>query len=318
MVVAAALVAAGGARLWLGSRGAPEGALDELVALAGHRVAAGIIVGAALAAGGVLLQALLRNPLASPDLIGLASGAGLGMMVWAYVGFTTGAGIAWTGTGGFASASAAVLGAGLALAVVYGLSQRRGLLDPITLVLVGVIVGIVCSAAMMVVQHLMPDQGVAVGRVLLGALRDDLSGRELWTVGAVTGACVAAGAAAGPAMDAASLGEDEARSVGVRLGRLRALLFALAGILAASAVVLAGPIGFVGLICPHAARLVCGPRHRGLVIVASLLGALLVVGADLVSASLRLASGRLPINILTTLVGGPTLLVLLRREVAGR
>jgi iron complex transport system permease protein len=306
------------ARVWLGVRGAPVGVLADLQSLALARVGSGVLVGVALSVGGVFLQSLLRNPLASPDLMGLASGAGLGIMSSAYIGMLSGAGIAWTGTGGVMTTSAAIFGASGALALVYVFSQRRGLLDPVTLVLVGVIVGILCSAVGMLLQHLMPDQGTAARRLLIGALRDDVTGRELAMIGALIGASAAVGVAMGPTMDAASFGEDEARSVGVSVGRTRAVLFVLSGVLAACAVVLAGPVGFVGLICPHVARLLSGPRHRGLIVVAGLVGAILVVSADLGSSAVPLASGRLPINVITTLIGGPVLIGLLRREIRGR
>ncbi len=101
-----------------------------------------------LVVAGVLLQSLLRNPLASPDLLGLASGAGLGVMVATYVGYLAGGSLALVG-GDLGSAGAALIGACAALALVYALSQRSGLLDPVSLVLVGVVVGIIASAGVM-------------------------------------------------------------------------------------------------------------------------------------------------------------------------
>jgi len=321
MLLAALLLATVAVRLWSG--GIPVGTtpevIDQIMGVRQGRVAAGIIVGAALAVSGVLLQALLRNPLASPDLLGLASGAGLGIMTIVFVGFHTGLGIAATELGGasgglgWTTTSAAVLGACAALGLVYSLSQRRGLLDPVTLVLVGVVVSIMCGAAIGLLKSLMPDQGLAASRLLLGQLSDDTPTVQLWFVGALTLASTAVAAWAGRAMDAASLSDDEAMSVGVRIGWLRMLLFVLAGVLAAASVVIAGPIGFVGLICPHAARLLAGPSHRVLVIAAALAGATLVVGADAATRAIDFGSGHPPLSILTSLIGGPVLIVLLRR-----
>lgn len=322
--VAARLLAEGNWRFgWPSSAALPDnGALSEtretreqrvldIRRIREQRVLAGLVVGAALAVAGVLLQCLLRNPLASPDLLGLASGAGLGVTLAAYVAFCA--------TGEIAPQAAnppAALAASLAaLAVVYLLSQRRALIDPISLILVGVIVAIMCSAATMFLQHLLPDRGLAVGRWLLGALPDDAGWPQLGAIGAVTLASVLAAMLFAPAMDAASLGDDEARSLGVPLGRLRAFLFVASGVLTAGAVVLAGPIGFVGLVCPHLIRLGAGPGHRTLVLGSVLAGGALVVGADALVKSIDLGAGRMPIGILTSILGGPLFIVMLRRQV---
>ena len=121
------------------------------------------------------------------------------------------------------------------------------------------------------------------------------------------------GLAAGNAMDAAALGEDEARSVGVPLGALRATLFITAGVLSAASVVLAGPIGFVGLICPHAVRLLAGQSHRTLVLGAAMAGAALVILADTASRAIDLGAGHPPISVLTSLIGGPVLVLVAER-----
>lgn len=286
------------------------------------RVLAGLIVGSSLAVAGLMLQSLLRNPLASPDLLGLASGAGLAVMVTTYVAYKSGVG-SWVvgaaaGVGGGAgtgagNAAAAVVGSLLALAVVYLLSQRRGLIEPVSLILVGVIISIVCGAGAMLVAHLLPDGGMSAMRWMMGALSDDVSAGRLWLLGAVTVVGIGIGLWYGRAMDAAAMGEDEARSVGVPLGRLRLVLFLASGVLTAGSVVLAGPIGFVGLVCPHVARLMAGPGHRVLVAGSALAGAAMIVGADALIKLIDLGAGRMPLGVVTALVGGPVFLVLLRR-----
>ena len=285
-------------------------AADAIRELRHQRALAGLIVGSALAAAGVLLQCLLRNPLASPDLLGLSAGSGLAIMLAQFVGFYAGHGIAAVGINGLV----ALAGALAALALVYTLAQRRGFLEPVTLILVGVIVGIVCSALSTIIQYQLPDFGEAARRWLLGALNDENQWPRLAVTGALTTALLALFIYLGPALDAASLSADEARAVGVPLARLRLTLFLGAGALSAIAITLAGPIGFVGLLCPHIARIVLGPRHRPLVLASALLGAALVIAADAFIKVINLGSGRLPIGVLTTLLGAPVLLTLLRRR----
>lgn len=277
----------------------------------GLRVVCGLSVGMALATSGVMLQALLRNPLAEPAVLGLTSGAGLGVVLALYVGYlATGSLVRYE-----PPVAPALLGALGALAVVGALGQRRGVIDPVSLILIGVVVSLVCGAGILFVQHLMPDRGVAMAsRWVMGAISDEISWRWALGIGAMTLACVGAGAAKGPTMDAASLSEDEARSVGVRLGLVRAGLFVVAGALAAGSVLLAGPIGFVGLVCPHIVRLVNGPSHRALVLGAALLGGALIVLADAMVKIVDLGAGRMPIGVITAIVGGPVFILLLRRE----
>jgi iron complex transport system permease protein len=314
--LAAVLALAVIARLVVGRDPPDPEAARAFLELRLARVVASVWVGASLAVAGVMLQALLRNPLASPDILGLASGSGLGVMLAAWIAFQATGTLAASERPGLGTGGAAVLGAVGALGVVYLLSQKKGVLDPITLILVGVAVSIMCSAGTMLVRHLLPDSGQSVARLLLGSVRD-CSRTELAVVGAATLAGTGLGVWYGRAMDAASLSDDEARSVGVGLSRLRTVLFLTSGVLTAGSVVLAGPIGFVGLICPHAVRLLAGPGHRVLVLGSALAGAALVVGCDALVRVVDLGTGQLPIGVLTSLLGGPVLIWLLRRE-AGR
>lgn len=284
----------------------PEsGAIWEL---RGFRVVSAAIVGAGLSGAGVMLQSLLRNPLASPDLIGVAAGSALGVLIAVLV---SGSALAPMEP---RSALAALVGAGAALGLVYALSQRRGMIEPVSLVLIGVIVSILCGAVGQLIGHLVDPSGAAVARLMFGALNEDLTWSTLGIAGGVVLIGVVWGAWAGRAMDAASLGDDEARSVGVALGRLRLELFIVSGVLTAVSVSLAGLIGFVGLVCPHLVRLIGGPAHRPLVVGSALCGAALVVGADAVSKAVELPTGRLPIGVVTALIGGPVFILLIRRE----
>lgn len=273
------------------------------------RILAGAAVGSALAAAGVMLQSLLRNPLAAPSVLGLTAGAGFGVTLATYLGFATAGALG----GQTAAATGALLGAVGALLVVYALAQKKGMIEPVTLILVGVVVSLICGAGTVLLQHLMPEQGlVATTRWLFGSLRDDAPRSLVLTVLALSAAGVSLGACLGPAMDAAALDDDEALSVGVPLHGLRLTLLALAGALTAGSVVIAGPIGFVGLICPHAVRLIAGPSNRTVVVGAALLGGALIIGADALIRVIDLGAGRMPIGVLTALIGGPTFIWLLR------
>lgn len=271
-------------------------------------VAVAAIVGSSLAVSGVMLQALLRNPLASPFIMGISAGAGLGVMVAIYVGHVTGSAV-----GHGAHMGPAILGGVVALGVVYGLGQRRGWLDPISLLLVGVIVSTICGALIMFVQHLVPA-GLRgdLTTWMMGHIRERVEAATLIGAGALSVVGVAVAMILGRAMDAATLGDDEARSVGLALGPLRIGLFLLASALTAVTVALAGPIGFVGLVAPHAARLILGPKHTVLVLGAALVGVVLVVGSDTARQALDFGGGRMPIGIFTALIGGPAFIWLLR------
>lgn len=281
----------------------------DILQLRATALAAGAVVGVSLAVSGVLLQALLRNPLASPFILGVSSGAGLGVMTALYVNYRIGREVIPEG----GHMLPAMAGAIVVLIVVSMLGRRRGWLDPVSLVLVGVIVSAMCAALMMLLQHLVPaGLHKDITRWMMGNISEAVPMTAMISAGACALVGTVVGVLLGKAMDAATLGDDEARSVGVSLGALRMWLFLLAGALAAGAVAIAGPIGFVGLVAPHAARLVLGPRHSPLVLGAALLGVALVVGADVLRQAIDLGNGRLPIGILTALIGGPVFIWLLR------
>lgn len=272
------------------------------------------VVGAGLALAGVLLQSLLRNPLASPDLLGLSSGAGLGVMLAAYLAYVATGHIAPASSlGGGFGAPGAILGSAATLAMVYAVSQRSGQIDPLGLVLVGVIVSVVAGACIQLIQRLLPDGGLAVSRMLIGTIPDDVEAGFIWGNLIAVLAVVSAGLLARRWLDAFSMGVDEARSVGVPVDLLKSGMLIAAGTLTAGTVMIAGPIGFVGLVVPHAVRMVLGPSHGPLLLGAVLLGAFSMVLADVVVAGVRLPSGRLPVGVVTALVGGPAFVVLLRR-----
>lgn len=301
-------------RLLIGSTGfgyPDDGVIRELRWLSAVSAAC---IGAALSVSGVLLQATLRNPLASPWVLGLTSGASLGVVLVIVV---SGGG----GTGWMTESFGAVAGAMVALLLVYGLAKRKGHLDPVALLLIGVMVSVCFGALTMLVQQFLPDRGFArFGRWMLGSISEDTSWGLLAGVALATLAGTYAGVVIGRPLDAAMLADDEARSVGVNPDRLRTVCFGLAGVLTAGTVLLAGPIGFVGLVCPHVARLLVGARHRMLVVASALIGACFVLCAEVVSVGVAWwstssaavpATGRIPVGILTALIGAPAFIGML-------
>lgn len=315
----ALLLAAIIARLLIG--GLPRNdTLHLLLQIRATRIASAIIAGGSLALAGALLQSLVRNPLASPDLLGLSSGAGLGVMIAVYLGYLAGYGLADTSAlWGLGTTGAAILASCLTLAFIYTLSRRGYSISPTSLILTGIIIAIIASALISLLKHLMPDQGVAADRLLIGYLRDDIAPAELSLTAILFVASIIIAANTSRAMDVASASDEEAASMGVDIPKLRITQFLLAGILTGSAVVLAGPVAFVGLICPHMLRSLAGPSSRRLLLGSAILGALTIVAADTLIAilyELRHGLGRLPLGILTALIGGPIFLVMLRRSPA--
>lgn len=311
------VLAAAGLRLSIGRVWEDGGWRLELAwpstQVAGFRLAAVAVastVGVALATSGLLLQTLLRNPLASPFVLGLSSGATLGIAVAMLAATTLGLGV----VGGLGSVVPAFAGAIATLAVVSIAGRRRQGLDPLTLVLAGVVISSICGALLMLVNHLLPPG--ARGDLVAWTMGRIDEQPEPWLLGATAAAGLAAVALAtsGSArLDVAMLGDDEARSIGVALGPLRWSMLLGAGLLAALAVAIAGPIAFVGLVAPHLARLLVGAGHRRLVATSALAGAALLLVADVARQPIDLGAGRLPIGVLTALIGGPVFLSLLRR-----
>ncbi len=303
LLLACAIVVA--LRLMVGTEGwgiASDPAIHQLRL---DRVFIGSIVGASLGLSGALLQSLLRNPLASPDLMGLSAGAGFAVTLRTWqIGSLLGAS---------AAAFPALVGAMGVLFFVWFLSQRRGIIDPITMILVGVIVSVILGAATMLVVSMMPDRGFSVSRWMMGTLREQVDVTTLMVCAGLVLMVVIWSGIAARSFDVMALGEDEARSIGVSVSRVRAGQFIGAGLLTAISIVLAGPIGFVGLVCPHLVRLLAGPGHRTLVIGSALAGIALVVGADTLVRAIPTDAGRIPIGVITSLIGGPVFLVMLMR-----
>lgn len=284
-------------------------------------VLSGLLGGGCLGLSGLFLQALLRNPLASPFVLGLSAGAGLGatLATWSIGSAQVGA-LAWF-ISSLSSANGVLpgtIGSLVVLAIVYFLGRRGGQLDPLTLILAGTVVATMCGALTLLVQSLMPPSSRGDSWVWFMGQVPELPARGAAIVaGVLIVLMTMLGLRSGPALDVASTSDHEAESLGVSLKRLRALLFVGAGALASASVALCGPLAFVGFVAPHLSRLFLGARHRALVPASVIAGSALLIWADAIRQAIDVGSGRLPIGVLTALVGGPVFLLVLRsRRVA--
>lgn len=262
------------------------------------------LVGAALATAGVGYQAVLRNPLAEPYLLGTAGGAALAAYAVRLGELPV-----------LGETLAAFLGALLAVVIVLGVAGRRGTVRPTAVILVGVIVASICGAAFALLYALNRDSDPFA--VLIGDVRSNLPAGPKWVALTLLAIGYALTAALAGKLNAATLGDDEAAALGVRVGRLRVVVLLAASLTVAGAVALAGPIGFVGLVGPHIARLIVGPDVRRLLPVAVAGGAVLMVGAEALSRVLsrpEMLNTGVPVGVWTALLGGPLFIVLLRRS----
>lgn len=269
-------------------------------------------VGAALAVAGAAFQGLFRNPLADPFVIGASSGAALGATLAIVLNFTV------TG-GGFGPVPlAAFLGALVAVALVYFIAESGGSAPPaIALLLAGTALSALFSAAVSMLMALSQQRLHEVFFWLLGGL-GGRSWPHLWAMLPYLALSLIALQALARPLDVLAFGEETAQSLGLEVRWARLLVVAAASLATAAAVASSGIIGFVGLIAPHAARLLFGPAHQRLLPASALLGALLLVLADDLARTV-LAPLELPVGILTALLGAPFFLYLLRvrREALG-
>ncbi len=275
------------------------------------RISAAGVVGAGLAVAGAALQSLLRNPLASPFILVISSGAGVGVLV----GMTVFSGSIWLGAPTMAAA-----GASLTVATVYMVAQRRGRLDPYSLLLTGVIVN-AFNGAIMLFIYLYVSPFVVTNYIswAMGLIPEWPDPALLAVTAGVIGVGWGVLFGHGHAFNVQSLGDDVATSSGVNVHRLRLLTFATVSIMTAAAVALAGPVGFVGLIVPHICRLIVGVDHRRLIVAAGFVGASFLIVADTFCRCTVLEFGlELPVGIITALCGGPFFLFLLRRRFGER
>jgi iron complex transport system permease protein len=276
------------------------------------RVLAGALVGAALATSGTLFQGLFRNPMADPYVLGISSGAAFG----ATLALVVPAGTVWAAAAGYGLVPAAAFAGALgAAAVVYSVARRDSRLPVTDLLLAGFAVAAVLAAGTTLLL-VMNDRLLLRLRTVFSWMAGGIAVGGWGQLGLATPLILVGLVLAlllGPWLDAFLLGEEGAAHVGVPVERAKRLAVAVAALLTATAVTLSGLVGFVGLLVPHAVRLVAGPSHRLLLPASALGGAAFLVVADLLARTL-LAPLELPVGVLTALVGGPAFLLLLKRS----
>ncbi|MBA2335490.1 MAG: FecCD family ABC transporter permease [Pyrinomonadaceae bacterium] len=267
------------------------------------RILLGACVGASLAVAGAGLQALLRNPLAEPYLLGVSNGAALGTML-AFAFFES-----WS----FARPIFAFAGAGIATFAVYQMAKGRAGMNVERLVLSGVIVTTFLSSIIVLLTSLL-DAAKLRGFTfwLLGDLSQaTIDGFYFTLAAAVVGTIVLSSQA--KALNLMMIGERDAFDFGVEVGRVRIIVFSLSSILVGTAVAASGSVGYVGLIVPHLVRLAIGSDNRLVVPFSAISGAIFVVLADTVART-AIAPRELPVGAITALIGAPLFIYLLKRS----
>lgn len=279
---------------------------DQIVwSLRVPRALLGFVVGSGLTVAGTVIQAVVRNPLGDPYLLGIVPGASLGAVIVIVAGSDS--------AGGLSLGAAAFVGAMAAFATTFTLSRQGGRWPPARLILAGVAVGYLLSSVTFYLQTLAtPNQ---VQRVLF------------WSLGSVAGArwsdlglptVVVAGSTLlllvqGRRLNALVNGEETAASLGIDVGRFQFQLMAVASLLTGAVVAVAGGIGFVGLMVPHVARMLVGADHRRSLIVGAMMGGVFLLAVDIIARTAR-RPVELPLGIVTAAVGAPFFLWLLRSQ----
>ncbi len=271
------------------------------------RVLLAAVVGAGLAAVGVVVQALVRNALADPFILGVSSGASVGAVAVSVSGALAGLGV-------YAVSAGAFLGALGASVLVYLASRTAAGIMPLRLVLTGVAMAFGFQAVLSVIIYFAPDSE-ATSAVLFWTMGG--FGAATWGALPVVAVVVLAALVVlrrfGRALDVLSLGDETAGSLGVDAASVRRGLFALTAVATGAMVAVSGAIGFVGLVVPHVVRILVGAAHARVLVVAPLVGAVLMVWVDLVSRTV-VAPRELPLGAITALVGVPVFVVLMRRR----
>ncbi len=271
------------------------------------RVCLGMVVGASLAVCGVAMQALVRNNLADPFLLGVSSGAAafatLGMLfgVFAFLGV-------------YSLSISAFIGSAVTILLVYGISRVRGRINITQLLLTGVAVSMIMDGLTSIIKLSAPN---ALG----------LHNAEFWMSGSLAGArwaylklplivllgCMAFMMINYRGLNLLLLGDESAGALGVNVRRLQKALVLVASLMAGTTIAVSGSIGFVGLMVPHFTRLLVGGDHKKVLPVSALLGGILVVWVD-VAARMAIAPEELPVGILTAVIGGPIFIIMLKRN----
>jgi iron complex transport system permease protein len=267
------------------------------------RILLAMLVGSGLSVAGVVFQALLRNPLAEPYILGISSGGTVGAII--AIGLSLGASAITTPLASF-------IGSAAVMFLVYGIAHRRGQLDTNTLLLGGVMIGAFFNAAVL---------------LIIAVFNQELRNAFLWLMGNLSSANPDAILVVTPFVLLASFllllqarnfnlistGDETAMQLGVEVSRIKRLSYLLASLITGLVVSVSGVIGFVGLLIPHICRMLFGPDHRLLLPASFLLGASFLIGADILSRTL-LAPSEIPVGAITAAVGAPVFIWLLRKN----
>lgn len=306
-------VPAGRLAAWLfGADSLSERELLVLWNLRFPRVALGALVGASLAVSGAIMQGLFRNPLADPGLLGVSSGAALAAAATIVLGDVLLA--PWFGTMPFIALPLGAFFGGLATtAALYAIATRHGRTSVATMLLAGIALGALAGAFVGLLTYISDDRQLRdLTFWSLGSL-----GGASWSKTATIGIIVLPLFAAAPllarSLNALLLGEAEAYYLGFKVQRTKMYCILLVAAAVGAAVAAAGPIDFVGIVVPHLVRIMLGPDHRTLLPASAILGAALLVGADIVARTV-VSPAELPIGILTAAIGAPFFLWLLLRR----
>ena len=270
------------------------------------RVVVGALVGMGLGVAGAVMQGLFRNPMADPGVIGVSAGGAAGAVLCLALGL---GGLFFLALPVFA-----FLGAAGAIFLVYGIALAGGRFSMATLLLAGIAVSAFLSALVSAILILVP-RGETVRQILfwLAGGLDSRSWDHVWLAAPIIVPCVAVAMVFARDLNLLMLGDDEAKSLGVRVGLVRPLLLVLAAMITGAAVSVSGIISFVGLVAPHMLRLILGPDHRLLVPASGLGGAFFLVGADTLAHTLT-QPAEVQVGIVTAFIGAPFFLFLLLRN----
>lgn len=271
------------------------------------RVLLALVVGAGLGVLGVACQALVRNPLADPFILGMSSGASVGASAVVSWGIFSGLGV-------YALSGAAFAGALLSAVIVYSLSVSREGMVPLRLVLTGVVVAYGFQALMSTIVFFEPrgDAARTVMFWLLGSL-GGANWSQVPVAAAVVAGCIVYLIRQAARLDVLSLGDASAAGMGVDARSLRRRLFLVTVLGTGTLVAVSGAVGFVGLVVPHVVRLVVGPGHRLVLLLTPLVGGIFLVWVDLLSRVV-VPPRELPLGVVTALIGVPVFVMLIRRR----
>ncbi|MEM8859747.1 MAG: iron chelate uptake ABC transporter family permease subunit, partial [Chloroflexota bacterium] len=283
-----------------------------LIAIRFPRVLLGVLVGAALGISGAAIQGLFRNPLAAPGLIGISSGAALAAVAVIVLGATLLEGLTEL-LGNFTLPASAFVGGVITTFIIYQLASSNGRTSVVTMLLAGIAINALTGAVIGILTFIADDE--------------QLRSLTFWGLGSLGGATWRSLRVAAPMilaalitlpflarpLNALLLGEDEAKHLGIHVERTKRFVIVWVALAVGAAVAVSGAIGFVGLVVPHLLRLTIGPDHRYVIPGSALLGASLLLCADLIARTI-VVPAELPIGIVTSLLGGPFFLWLLLRD----